>query len=62
LRWLYSTNIFWGDSEMNVSEAKKDLAIKTKRGLPVILAGILFWIVVSITGFVLSEKQVCGYI
>ena len=43
---------------MNVSEAKKDLAIKTKRGLPIILAGVLFWIVMSIAGFVLSEKQV----
>ena len=43
---------------MNVSEAKKDLAIKTKRGLPIILAGVLFWIVMSIMGFVLSEKQV----
>ncbi|ARO67126.1 Uncharacterized protein B5E39_4948 [Bacillus cereus] len=25
---------------MNVAEAKKDLAIKTKRGLPIILAGV----------------------
>lgn len=29
---------------MNVAEAKKDLAIKTKRGLPIILAGVLFWL------------------
>lgn len=43
---------------MNVVEAKKDLAIKTKRGLPIILAGVLFWIVMSIIGFALSEKQV----
>ncbi|PFD41346.1 hypothetical protein CN285_12635 [Bacillus cereus] len=43
---------------MNVSEAKKDLAQKTKRGFPVVLAGFLFWIIASITGVVLSEKQV----
>lgn len=46
---------------MNVAEAKKDLAIK-RRGLPIILAGVLFWIVMSITGFVLSENKWCGYI
>ena len=47
---------------MNVVEAKKDLAIKTKRGLPIILAGVLFWIVMSIAGFILSENKWCGYI
>ncbi|KFN03516.1 hypothetical protein D0U04_19810 [Bacillus clarus] len=43
---------------MNVSEAKRDLAQKTKRGLPVVLAGLLFWIIATITGVLLSEKQV----
>lgn len=47
-----------GDSEMNISEAKRDLAQKTKKGFPVIIAGLLFWIVASITGVLLSEKQV----
>lgn len=43
---------------MNISEAKRDLAQKTKRGFPVILAGLLFWSIASITGVLLSEKQV----
>ncbi|MBM6648378.1 hypothetical protein [Bacillus sp. RIT 809] len=43
---------------MNISEAKRDLAQKTKKGFPVIIAGLLFWIVASITGVLLSEKQV----
>ncbi|EEL69974.1 hypothetical protein bcere0026_30650 [Bacillus mycoides] len=47
-----------GDREMNISEAKRDLAQKTKKGFPVIIAGLLFWIVASITGVLLSEKQV----
>lgn len=47
-----------GDSEMNISEARRDLAQKTKRGFPVILAGLLFWSIASITGVFLSEKQV----
>ncbi len=47
-----------GDSEMNISEARRDLAQKTKKGFPVILAGLLFWSIASITGVFLSEKQV----
>ncbi|GAB6439616.1 MULTISPECIES: DUF7010 family protein [Bacillus] len=43
---------------MNITEAKRDLAQRTKRGFPVIIAGILFWIVASVTGVLLSEKQV----
>ncbi|AIW84199.1 hypothetical protein EXW39_17180 [Bacillus mycoides] len=43
---------------MNIAEAKRDLAQRTKRGIPVIIAGILFWIVASVTGILLSEKQV----
>ncbi|EJQ13278.1 hypothetical protein CN941_01665 [Bacillus cereus] len=43
---------------MNISEAKRDLAQKTKKGFPVIIAGLLFWIVASVTGVLLSEKQV----
>ncbi|MFB5252084.1 hypothetical protein ACE38F_17205 [Bacillus mycoides] len=43
---------------MNISEAKRDLAQKTKKGFPVIIAGLLFWIVASITGVILPEKQV----
>ncbi|MFK4292801.1 hypothetical protein ABH955_000340 [Bacillus sp. RC240] len=43
---------------MNISEAKRDLAQKTKKGFPVIIAGLLFWIVASITGVLLSERQV----
>ena len=39
-------------------QKRKGFSNKTKRGLPIILAGVLFWIVMSITGFVLSEKQV----
>ncbi|EJS06017.1 hypothetical protein IKO_02673 [Bacillus cereus VDM034] len=47
-----------GDSEMNISEARRDLAQKTKKGFPVILAGLLLWSIASITGVFLSEKQV----
>ncbi|MED2187123.1 DUF7010 family protein [Bacillus wiedmannii] len=43
---------------MNILEAKRDLAQRTKRGFPVIIAGILFWIVASVMGILLSEKQV----
>ncbi|WP_369900141.1 hypothetical protein [Bacillus manliponensis] len=42
---------------MDVLEAKKDLAERTKRGLPIILAGLLFWVVASGAGFLLQEKQ-----
>jgi len=43
---------------MNIAEAKIDLAQKTKKGVPVIIAGILFRGVASVTGILLSEKQV----
>ncbi|PEB51880.1 hypothetical protein CON65_15245 [Bacillus pseudomycoides] len=41
---------------MNVLEAKRDLAKRTKRGLPVVLAGLIFWIIASIAGSILPEK------
>ncbi|MDM5189084.1 hypothetical protein QUF99_17710 [Bacillus sp. DX4.1] len=42
---------------MNVIDAKRDLARKTKKGIPVVLAGFVFWIIASVTGILLEEKQ-----
>jgi hypothetical protein len=34
----------------SVREAKKTLAVSTKRGLPLIMGGILFWIIAGVCG------------
>jgi hypothetical protein len=42
----------------SVKEARHTLSLSTKRGLPLILAGLLFWLVAGLSGFILPEKVV----
>jgi hypothetical protein len=47
-----------GDEMNGVQEARKALALSTKRGVPLIFAGLLFWFVAGISGLVLPESMV----
>jgi hypothetical protein len=42
--------------EMNLYELKKDLSMEAGLGYPVFLAGILFWLFVGISSFVVTPK------
>ncbi|EZP76757.1 hypothetical protein H839_09183 [Parageobacillus genomosp. 1] len=42
--------------EMNLYELKKDLSMETGLGYPVFLAGILFWLFVGISSFVVTPE------
>lgn len=47
----------------SIKEIKRDLMRTTKRGIPLILAGLLFWGVVGLLGIILPERvTVWGYI
>lgn len=40
----------------NVQETKIALALSTKRGIPLILAGILFWVIAGVSGAFLPQR------
>jgi hypothetical protein len=42
--------------EMNLYELKKDLSMETGLGYPVFLAGILFWLFVGISSFIVTPE------
>lgn len=41
---------------MNISELKLNLQLRTKKGAPIIIAGLVFWMMASISGVLLPEK------
>jgi hypothetical protein len=42
--------------EMNLYELKKDLSMETGLGYPVFLAGMLFWLSVGISSFIVTQQ------
>ncbi|MCY9669720.1 hypothetical protein M5X11_33220 [Paenibacillus alginolyticus] len=42
----------------SVQDAKKNLALSTKRGIPLIISGILFWILAGVCGSLFPQSMV----
>ena len=43
---------------MSVQEARQALAVTTKRGIPLIMAGVLFWMFAGISQWIFSDSMV----